>query len=118
MNDKNVVAEFTIIRPSTALAFTPPELQGPEFKDFVKKYYVDTGKILSRQYSLTEDGLSVTYTTVWKNDEFRKEYSDNFFIKTVMDTATRYRKENNIVTRWRNREYDGDTLVREWEGDL
>lgn len=116
--DINVVALLKIRRPHDKIAFkTPlPEMSGEDFVNYVKEKYIDTGKILSRKETLSEDRLELISETIWINDEERVAYINDPIVKKYLDNLINYRKANGITTEWINRLWDKDTLVKEWSG--
>lgn len=116
MSDMIVEAKLIAIRPSVEVEFRPPVPAGLNFLEFVKVNYIDTGKILQKTEIVSEDQLTLTTTTIWKNDQERKNYSEEFIVKAYFDNLVKYRTQNNIITQWVNKEFDGETVIREWSG--
>ena len=91
-------------------------MPGETFKKYVQSVYIDTGKILSRTTTISEDQLTMTSVTVWANNEEREKYIENFIVKKHFEHTINYCKESNIKFDWKNQEYDGNEIVREWSG--
>lgn len=113
-----VVTKVIIKRPSIANPFKPdyPEMPNGQYKEYIKKTYIETGKILSTNDSLSEDSLTLTIDTVWKNEEERVIYMNDPIVKKHFEWIINYRKSVGISGEWHNKEYRDNVLVREWSG--
>ena len=65
--------------------------------DYVKKNYFDTGKIVSRERTLSEDGLKSTFVVFWKDMGSLEEFvSDQYCINNYFTPLKEYNEQNNI----------------------
>jgi hypothetical protein len=115
---KYVITKVIVTRSTIGDPFKPdwPEMPGGGYKQYMKETYINTGKILSTSDSVSEDSLTLTSTSVWKSDEERLIYMADPTAIRFLEFLTDYRKSKNMVTEWVNKEYDGNTVIREWSG--
>jgi hypothetical protein len=118
-----VLAKLIITRPSISVPFKIefPAMSPAEYLQYLKETYINTGKILSpASESLSEDLLTLTLNTVWKNDSERIAYINDPVVKAYFEFIIDYRKSNGITMDWINREYSGsdNTVIREWSGSF
>jgi hypothetical protein len=120
--DNYVLAKLVITRPSLSADFRSdfPDMPNGQYRRYVKETYQDTGKMLSTSESLTEDLLTLTFNTIWKNDAERVAYINDPIVKKYFEFIVAYRKNNNMIMDWINREYNGtnNTIIREWSGSF
>ena len=118
-----VLAKLIITRPSISVPFKIefPAMSPAEYLQYLKETYINTGKILSPASEiLSEDLLTLTLNTVWKNDSERIAYINDPVVKAYFEFIIDYRKSNGITMDWINREYNGsdNTVIREWSGSF
>lgn len=98
---------YTLTRPDTTVPFYPEgsihaPAAGDDFTDTVAyrhfiETYVDTGKCDLTSPSLSEDGLTLTYTTVYTTVETITELKSDPIYADSGDIDDPYHNEHNIV---------------------
>jgi hypothetical protein len=113
-----VVTKVIVTRLGIQNAFKPawPDMPGGGYSQYIKETYIDSGKILSTSDVLSEDSLILTINTVWQNDAERIAYMDDPLVKRHFEFLMNYRKEAGMTHTWINKEYNGNTVIREWSG--
>ncbi len=87
-------------------------------KDYFQRVYLDTGKALSREIKMTEEGLKRTITTVWASNEARLAYMQDPVIIADLQEQTNHRIASNITHTWTNQEISlTNEIVRTWSGE-
>lgn len=84
----------TRIRPNLDTKFYSEST--PEYQQYFKKNYIDTGKILWQERKLSEDNLSLIITTMWKSRSDFLSYNTDPIVYNSMTGARKYDDENNI----------------------
>lgn len=117
-----VLAKLVITRPTISAPFKAefPKMPGGAWRKYVKETYLDTGKMLSTSEIVSEDLLTLTFNTIWKNDSERVAYINDPLVKEYFEFIIDYRKTNGMTMDWLNREYNGtnNTVIREWSGSF
>jgi hypothetical protein len=109
-----IIAKSIMTRPSVDVRWTTGD--GSQVAYF-KRVYLDTGKVLARTVSMSEDGLTRTTITIWPNDTERLAYMEDPFIINDLTEQTEYRIVSNIQHSWSNQEIDSNnTVIRTWSG--
>ncbi len=85
---------YTATRPSIEVPFYA---WPPMVVDYVNTTYRDTGKIYSRTFTLSEDGLTQMAVTVW-TDGSLEEWTNDPNVRPHRLAQTQYNLDNNIVT--------------------
>jgi hypothetical protein len=96
----------TVTRPNTSIPFYPPgSIHAPttetdwttsESHRYFVQTYVNTGKCDLTQPSLSDDGLVLTYTAIYRSPEYIAElYNDNYF-ESAIPERTAYFEANQI----------------------
>lgn len=93
-----IVTSFT--RPSGSVEFYRPDL---DFMAFKMKKYVDTGKISDQAKSMSEDGLTKTYTTIFAFKECYAEYFNDPKVKEYREKLNEHNRLNKITTTFTKR---------------
>lgn len=117
----HIVSTVTVTRPNTSVDFKTiyPAMPNGQFSDYLKANYLDTGKILSRTESVSDDNLKLIITTVWKDDAARSEHQNDSVVKAQFENLLNYRKSNGITTEWNSKEYDSENkIIRDWSGSF
>lgn len=117
-----ITSKLVVTRPSISIAFRAefPDMPGKSYAQYVTETYVHTGKMLSSSESFSEDLLTLTVNTVWKNEEERQAYKNDPVVKKCFEFMIDYRKNNGMTMDWVNKEYDSsnNTVIREWSGSF
>ena len=89
----------TFYRPNTNIEFWTEDnpLVSEDFRTYRKETYTDTGKLVSRVHTLSENGLLRTTTAVWESqDAFNSFINDQRIINELEIPGTQYMSENGI----------------------
>lgn len=108
-----IVTKTTLTRPSINVRFSAGN---PLWTNYLQKVYVESGKMLAREVTVSEDKLTRYMVIVWPNEETRQEYLNDPMTKIALDEEKNHRKTYGIEFSWENQEMDGDTVVRSWSG--
>ena len=73
----------TWTRPNTTVKFHKPD---SEFSAYIKQTYVDTGKRVYRSKTLSEDGLTLTLITVWRDLAAHDEFVADSMVQAGVET--------------------------------
>ena len=86
----------TQTRPSTDIPFFyQTSLVRPDYGAYLKKNYIDTGKLIKFERTMTEDQLTITATTVWESQEaFSKYFSDPFCVENFLKISAEHDQLN------------------------
>lgn len=114
----SIVVITTFTRSSTDIPFQPAFNDIEMYLDYLKRTYVDVGKILSRTRNVSADLLIMTFTTVFPNDEERLKYKDDPIPAAKFQQVLDHCKSNNIKVEWKNQEIIDGTVIREWSGEF
>lgn len=88
-----LIVTSTFTRPDVSIPFTPVV---QEFIDHRESVYIQTGKILSRQVTDSEDGLVRTLITEWRTrDDFNNFRNDPVAVEYRI-ARRQYFDEHNI----------------------
>ena len=112
----SIVVITTFTRPAIDTPFQPVFDDIESHLDYLKKTYVDTGKILSRTRNVSADLLTMTFTTIFPNDEQRQIYKEDPIPANKFQLVLDHCKNNNIKVEWKNQEIVEGNLIREWAG--
>lgn len=87
--------QITVVtaRPSTDAVFWP---QSEEVRNIVQGFRSD-GSLVSDNLTVSEDGLTRTYTAIWLSKEKYLEFIDNEVVSNERWQRKLYNKNNNIV---------------------
>lgn len=115
---KSVLAKLIITRPNLVMPFKAefPDMPNGQYRQYVKTTYLDTGKMLSTSENVSEDLLTLTFNTVFPAEQERVAYINDPIVKKYFEFIIDYRKSNGMTMDWINKEFDGNTLIREWAG--
>lgn len=85
-------------RPSVDVPFFfESQYVNKEYGPYLKKNYIDTGKLLTVDRAMAEDKLSMTMTTVWESQEaFAEYYADPFCIENFLKISAEYEQTHGI----------------------
>jgi hypothetical protein len=90
---------------AVTISFTRPSVDVPfyvasdESKTYQKSAYDSTGKRIGSVYRLSDDRLSLTVTTYWKDSQSYNEFrNDAQVISSLAQPRTVYNTQNNIQT--------------------
>lgn len=108
-----IITKITLTRPSEAVAFSA---QNARWTRYLQTTYIETGKILSREVTVSEDKLTRYITTVWPDEETRQQYLNDPVTVFALKEEKGYRQATGIGFQWENVEMDGDNVVRSWSG--
>lgn len=108
-----IITKITLTRPSEAVAFSA---QNARWTRYLQTTYIETGKILSREVTISEDKLTRYITIVWPDDETRQSYLNDPVTIFALKEEKGYRQATGVVFQWENVEMDGDNVVRSWSG--
>ena len=114
----HIVSTVVVKRPNLEVPFKSysPDIPPEQLNRFIQINFIDTGKLLSRTETMSEDQLTLTYISIWRDDAARFEYQKNIFVRTQFDHLVEYRKSQGITVEYNNKEFSGSTIVREWSG--
>jgi len=107
---KTVVTTSIFTKPNLDVGFRS---QPEDYRLHVGKNYIFTGKIISRQESLSEDGLILTVITYWDSEESRSEYVNDPVIVEGWARQEEYNNSHGIIFKCITQEFEGSTLVTE-----
>jgi len=87
-------------RPSVDIPFFyQTKLVRPEYGSYLKANYIDTGKLVRFDRTMSEDQLTISTTTVWESQEaFAEYFSDPFCVENFTKISTEYEQINGIVS--------------------
>ncbi len=68
----------------------------PGYIEYIKKNYIETGKLLSSQKTLSADNMSVEYTTHWSSRSDFLSYVTDSVIYDFISLGNDYDTDNNI----------------------
>ena len=87
-------------RPSVDIPFFyQTKLVRPEYGSYLKANYIDTGKLVRFDRTMSEDQLTISATTVWESQEaFAEYFSDPFCVENFTKISTEYEQINGIVS--------------------
>lgn len=87
-------------RPSTDIPFFfESNLVNREYGMYLKKNYIDTGKLITVDRVMSEDKLSITLTTMWESQKaFADYYSDPYCIENFLKISSEYDQLNGITS--------------------
>jgi uncharacterized protein (DUF779 family) len=85
-------------RPKTDIPFFyQTDLIVPEYGPYLKKNYLDTGKLIKADRTLSEDQLTLTLETVWESQNaFAEYFTDSFCVENFLKISTEYEQLNDI----------------------
>ena len=115
-----IITNLISTRLSTDSSFLPEDwVDGlQEYNSYIKATYIDTGKILSRKQTISEDGLTRTVVTVWVNDEERLKYlEDPIASKRLADVVSYFKETDGVDVMCINQEVADGNIIREWQVD-
>jgi hypothetical protein len=86
-------------RPSADIPFFfESNLVRKEYGMYLKTKYIDSGKLIRFQRTMSEDKLSIEFTTEWESQEAFAEYvTDPFCIENFLKISTEYDQLNGIT---------------------
>jgi hypothetical protein len=87
------------IRPNTSVEFFGLEQAGmtPEVMTYMRETYVTSGKQISTERSVSEDGLTLTIQTIYQSEEVFEEYkNDQIVIDNLFTVSGTYCTANGI----------------------
>lgn len=87
-------------RPSRDIPFYfETNLTNKDYGEHLKKNYINTGKLLGFDRTMSDDGLSTTSTITWSSQEaFAEYYTDPFCVENFLKVSADYEQSNNIKT--------------------
>jgi hypothetical protein len=90
------------IRPNQAVDFFSPKtstLVSDETRTYIRNNYVDSGKIVHSEDSLSENGLELTITAVYQDEAAYNEWrNDTTITEGVYNIGLGYREANGITS--------------------
>jgi hypothetical protein len=91
----------TQTRPSADIPFFyQTKLVRPEYGPYLKANYIDTGKLVKFDRTISEDQLTITSMTEWESKEAFIEYiTDPFCIENFLKISTEYEQLNGITSK-------------------
>lgn len=89
-----------------------------EIKPYIQKNYFDTGKLIVRGTTVSDDQLILISASQWLNNEEREKYNKDPVISEKHKLLRQYWAEKLITARWENYEYKDGALCRKWSGVL
>lgn len=111
-----IIAISKSVRPAVEVAWRV-DGDGSQ-KDYFQRVYLDTGKALSREIMMSEDGLTRTITTIWASNDERLAYMQDPVILADLQAQTEHRIAANIKHTWTNEEISlTNEVVRTWTGE-
>lgn len=88
-------------RPNTNVDFFNPKtspLITAEAKMYIRDTYMLTGKIIHTEDALSEDGLTLTLTSMYPDEATYNQWkSDTFVNENIYEIGRQYREANGIV---------------------
>ena len=85
--------------------------------DHITESYTRTGKILDRLFTEDPETLTRTVRTIFSDDNARKEYTADPVVAERTLVMKQYAKSKGVTAKWICCEMDGNTNIRQWEGD-
>ena len=83
-----------ITRPNKTISFFVP---GNEYKIYLQKNYIETGKLLELSSVESNNELTLTNTSIWKDEESFKEFLlDEYCVKNLITPNQEHDFSNNI----------------------
>ena len=76
---------------------TPFEFMSDEVINYIKTNYDDTGKRTSFSMSSSEDGLVLTYTSVFSSEATKNEFANDSTISTEAARRNQINADNDIT---------------------
>jgi len=91
----------TQIRPSIDIPFFyQSKFVNPKYGEHLKTNYLDTGKLIKIERSISDDQLTTTIVMEWKSQKDLLEYmNDEFCIENFLKISTEYEHLHNIVSK-------------------
>jgi len=83
----------TWIRPNTSVKF---HKANAEYSAYIKTAYVDTGKRVFISKTLSEDKLTLTLITVWRDLAAHDEFVADVMVQADVETRIAYNRANGI----------------------
>lgn len=89
-------------RPTTSVEFFNPQtsnLVSSETRLYIRDTYVLTGKIANSEQVVSEDGLTMTITSVFQDEATYNEWmNDTIIADQLRGVGATYREANNITS--------------------
>lgn len=89
-----ITATRSFTRPSTSIAWY---VNTADFQKFWDTTYVDSGLLLFRDKIISKDGLTMTITHVWSDQDSYDARMDNDTVKEFFALRTAYNTANGIT---------------------
>ena len=86
----------TLTRPSTDIPFYEAE---ESFKEYMRQTYEETGLTTLLEVTLSEDGLSKTYVSIYPSQENHLTVICDVNVNDYIDKAREYNLSNGITVR-------------------
>jgi len=75
-----------------------------QINNYVNETYAITGKRISNNITLSEDGLQQIVTSVWVNEAAYDEFKNDRWVSMTGTAVVAYNAEHNITETWTNLE--------------
>ncbi len=96
------------VRPNTSVVFFDPPTAAtttPEFKQYMWENYMSTGKLITIDNTLSEDGLSLVNTTIWDSEASAIQFKDDpVVVQNLFNEQTIYCDANGITQEFVSKE--------------
>lgn len=91
------IIEFTQTRPNINIPYYG-EILPVDFIDYFTTNYIDTGKFINKDTSLSSNELVLTITQIWNTEQDFMDYeNDVWIINNFLIPSIDYRTANNIT---------------------
>ncbi len=85
---------ITYTRPNTSVAWT---MTPNNCQEHIESAYENTGKVLSFEKVLSEDGLTLTRTRTFDSEASFNEYRNDSVIRNTTENMKSYNNDNSIT---------------------
>jgi hypothetical protein len=84
-------------RPTPATRFFFEHQEYPKgYLEYIKQNYIETGKLLSNQKTMSTDNMSVEFTSIWRSRKDFLSYVTDNTIYNFISTGNDYDIDNDI----------------------
>jgi macrodomain Ter protein organizer (MatP/YcbG family) len=85
------------VRPNINVEWAWNILDKTERDSDFKTRYIDTGLMISNVSSISEDGLTITFTRTWESKSSYDDFISNPFTIDLIEKYDQYNNDNNII---------------------
>ena len=113
-----VLSRLIVTRPSTDVVWGFKTCNFKDMHPYVKENYFNTGKLLVRGITMSDDMLILVSASQWRSEIDRLNYNQDPVIQEKHKSIRKFWKENNIKASWENTEFKDGSVIRKWQGIL